>query len=91
MPIGSKVTKSKVEISAWLQEETEDKLMYMFQIQATTSGLAKEVGSLLKGKESGVGYDSEAKQSIVLIRRGFLSRKKFREFSSEFRFEIQEV
>jgi len=83
--------KEKIKIAAWVQGKEKDRITCIFQLEARSIRLLRQVAKQIAGSESGEGFNPKNKERILLIKRDFFSVKDFNKFKKNFKYEIERV
>ena len=84
-------SEQSVRIAMWRQDREEEKLTYMFQLQAKSLRLLNHVVKSIQGSAVGSGFDQKKEERIFLIKKCFLSQFEYKNFISNFEYTIEKV
>ena len=72
----------------WKKEE--ESLVYIFQITGKSKVLSHAADEI-RGRKSGEGYNPKTKEDILLLERGFESKKEWLSFVNGLTFKLSEI
>tara|TARA_Y100000310_G_scaffold266566_1_gene278102 strand:- start:122 stop:355 length:234 start_codon:yes stop_codon:yes gene_type:complete len=75
----------------WCQDDGEEKLTYIFQLQAKSIRLLNYIVKSIQGSPVGSGFDQKKEERILLIKKRFFSQLEYKNFISNFEYTIEKV
>ena len=79
------------EIKAVMWKVSKESDTYVFQIASDSKRLLNRAIKEVGGKESGTGFGTNRKRSIVILQRDFKDKESLKEFADGLSFNLLEI
>ena len=86
---GKKSDKASVSTKCWLQLVENEKMIYLFQIEAPTEGILDEALGLIGGCITANGFDPKKGNMIVITKKIFKTWDEFQLFKADCPLDIE--